>query len=131
LLELQSTFPGKLATLSYVLNTPKINIEKTMLYEMADVAISQIPVETGKQFRGQILEYMAYIQQMDSADMPANLVLAKYYYEASLDEYFITHDQRICALHSINERVGDAAANIQLAQTYDMSSCEMTVQSVE
>jgi hypothetical protein len=129
MLELQSTFPGKLATLSYVLNNPNVKIDKRMLIEMADAAIRHIPVETGKQFRGQILEYMAFIQQMDSAEIPANLALARHYYEASLDEYFKTSDHRTCALYSINTRMDNVAANTRLALTYDLSSCEVPVQS--
>ena len=116
---LQSTFPGKLATLETLLQFNSGNAGKHFLTAIARAAEAQIPPYVTRESLAVFYEYYGRIMAMEPADHPSAIS----YFEKSIATYPVADNTSICPLAKLY-RLGTGLAEAEiLSQRFPESAC--------
>jgi len=119
LTRLQSTFPGKLATLETLLHLDRGNDGKHFLIEIARAAEEQIPPFATSESLAVFYEFYGRIMTMEPADNRKAIS----YFEKSIDTYPIPNNTSICPLANLYRLETELDKTEILNQKFPESRC--------
>ena len=119
LIRLQSTFPGKLATLETLLHLDSGNDGRLFLADMVRRAEKQIPASITSESLAVFYEFYGRIMTME----PADNIKAIGYFEKSIDAYPVSNNTSICPLTNLYGLGTDLDKMQILSQRFPESDC--------
>tara|TARA_B100002003_G_scaffold250278_2_gene289101 strand:+ start:906 stop:2954 length:2049 start_codon:yes stop_codon:yes gene_type:complete len=115
---LQSTFPGKLATLETIFLSGK-NVDKTLMLSIAGAALEQLTDQLPAQGISEIYQYYGMIHLLDVKDIESAILM----FEMSVNAMPVARNQSVCHLGSTYREAGNVAKYQALEREFSFKDC--------